>query len=149
MIQEIPSLTSTDVPDPGVFAFFKGVNDAAVNGVLTEAVAGGLPAGTYKLSSINSAANHQPCLVAVAQHGSLDDVVYFTVGQGQGAGAAAASAAGGGGAGSESGSVARAGPGGRRAGGVPKAGADLSSLSVSQLPRRSRPLRPRRPLVSP
>lgn len=29
------------------------------------------------MSSINSASNHQPALVAVAQHGSLDDAVYF------------------------------------------------------------------------
>ncbi|TFY79009.1 hypothetical protein EWM64_g5000, partial [Hericium alpestre] len=35
--------------------------------------------GTYRLSSINSAANHQPVLVAVAQHGSMDDQIYFTV----------------------------------------------------------------------
>jgi hypothetical protein len=30
-----------------------------------------------QMSSINSASNHQPVLVAVAQHGSLDDAVYF------------------------------------------------------------------------
>jgi len=29
------------------------------------------------MSSINTAANHQPALVGVAQHGSLDDAVYF------------------------------------------------------------------------
>ena len=29
------------------------------------------------MSSINSAANHQPVLLGVAQHGSLDDAVYF------------------------------------------------------------------------
>lgn len=82
----------------------KGV---AQNGVLTADVTAGLPAGTYRLASINTAANHQPALVAVAQHGALDDMVYvcdsprsvtyvlktsflfqFTV---QGAGAAAAS----------------------------------------------------------
>lgn len=31
------------------------------------------------MSSINSASNHQPVLIGVAQHGSLDDAVYFTV----------------------------------------------------------------------
>lgn len=30
------------------------------------------------MSSINSASNHQPVLIGVAQHGSLDDAVYFT-----------------------------------------------------------------------
>lgn len=63
--------------DPTQFAFFKGLNSPAQNGILSATVTGGLPAGTYKLSSINSAANHQPALVGVAQHGSLDDAVYF------------------------------------------------------------------------
>jgi len=91
VIQAISSLTSTTPLDANTFAFFKGLNDAAVNGVLSAEVAGGLPAGTYRLASINTAANHQPVLVAVAQHGSLDDQVYFTVGGGgSGAGAAAA-----------------------------------------------------------
>lgn len=31
------------------------------------------------MSSINSAANHQPALVAVAQRGALDDASYFQV----------------------------------------------------------------------
>ncbi|KAH9915225.1 uncharacterized protein B0H18DRAFT_886113, partial [Fomitopsis serialis] len=34
-----------------------------------------LPKGTYRMASINAAANHQAVLVAVAQHGSLDDMV--------------------------------------------------------------------------
>lgn len=79
MIEAIDSLGTTTVSDPTTFAFFKGLNTAAVNGVLSATVTGGLPPGTYKMSSINTAANHQPVLVAVAQHGSLDDVVYFTV----------------------------------------------------------------------
>jgi len=80
VIEEIDSIDSTKPSNPTVFAFFKGLNDKAKNGVLTATVDKGLPVGTYKMSSINSAANHQPCLVPVAQHGSLDDAVYFTVG---------------------------------------------------------------------
>ncbi|KAI0729723.1 hypothetical protein C8Q72DRAFT_298248 [Fomitopsis betulina] len=79
VIEAIDSLTSTSPTDPTKFNFFKGLNDVAENGILSTVVAGGLPAGTYKISTINSAANHQPVLVAVAQHGSLDDAVYFTV----------------------------------------------------------------------
>jgi hypothetical protein len=79
VIEALSSLTQTTPTDPTKFAFFKGLNNPATNGVLSAAVAGGLPAGTYKISSINTAANHQPVLVPVAQHGSLDDVVYFTV----------------------------------------------------------------------
>lgn len=79
VIEQLDSLTQTTPTDPNKFAFFKGLNDAAVNGVLTADVTSGLPAGVYRLSSINTAANHQPALVAIAQHGSLDDQVYFTV----------------------------------------------------------------------
>jgi hypothetical protein len=86
-VQAIPSFTSTTPLDPNTFAFFKGVNSPAVNGVVTEPVTGGLPAGFYRACSINTDANHAPCLVAVAQHGSLDDCVYFSVGQGNGANA--------------------------------------------------------------
>ncbi|TFY54696.1 hypothetical protein EVG20_g9603 [Dentipellis fragilis] len=79
VIEKIDSLTQTTVTNPGTFAFFKGVNTAAVGGVVTADVTAGLPAGVYRLASINSAANHQPVLVAIAQHGSLDDMIYFTV----------------------------------------------------------------------
>jgi hypothetical protein len=77
-VQAVPSFTSTTPLDSTVFAFFKGVNSAAQNGVVSEAVTSGLPAGTYRLCSINTDANHTPCLVAVAQHGSLDDCVYVS-----------------------------------------------------------------------
>ena len=73
------ALDQTTPTDPTRFAFFKGVNGAAQNGIVTADVTNGLPAGVYRLASINAAANHQPVVVAVAQHGSLDDMVYFTV----------------------------------------------------------------------
>jgi len=79
VIEAIPSLNDTTPTNPEVFAFFKGLNAAAVNGQLTANVSSGLDAGTYRLASINTAANHQPVLVPVAQHGSLDDMVFFTV----------------------------------------------------------------------
>ncbi|KAI0717533.1 hypothetical protein C8T65DRAFT_640907 [Cerioporus squamosus] len=79
VVDPLTALDQTAVTDPTKFVFFKGLNDKAQNGVLSAAVAGGLPAGVYRLASINSAANHQPALVAVAQHGALDDMIYFTV----------------------------------------------------------------------
>ncbi|KAI0369903.1 hypothetical protein BV20DRAFT_325827 [Pilatotrama ljubarskyi] len=80
VIDKLTALDQTTPTDPlNGFVFFKGLNDVAQNGILSAAVTGGLPAGTYRLASINSAANHQPALVAIAQHGSLDDMVYFTV----------------------------------------------------------------------
>ncbi|BGP57344.1 hypothetical protein JCM8202v2_004985 [Rhodotorula sphaerocarpa] len=48
VIEQIDSLTSTTVTDPTKFAFFKGLNDRAANGVLSATVTGGLPAGVYK-----------------------------------------------------------------------------------------------------
>jgi hypothetical protein len=78
VIQKIDDLKSTKTLDPNTFAFFKGFNDPAKGGVLTAQVDKGLPAGVYRMGSINTAANHQPALVAVAQHGMIDDVVYFT-----------------------------------------------------------------------
>ena len=79
VIEQLSSLTQTTVTDPTKFAFFKGLNDVAANGVLTADVTGGLPAGFYRLASINSAANHQPALVAVAQRGALDDMIYVSL----------------------------------------------------------------------
>ena len=78
VVEALSALDQTTPTNPKKFSFFKGLNAAAVNGILTADVAAGLPAGVYKLSSINTAANHQPCLVPVAQHGSLDDAVYVS-----------------------------------------------------------------------
>ena len=78
VVEALSALDQTTPTDPKKFAFFKGLNAAAVNGILTADVTAGLPAGNYKLSSINTAANHQPCLVPIAQHGSLDDAVYVS-----------------------------------------------------------------------
>ena len=78
VIESLSSLTQTTATDPTKFVFFKGLNSVAANGVLTADVTGGLPAGFYRLASINSAANHQPALVAVAQRGALDDMIYVS-----------------------------------------------------------------------
>ncbi|KAG6837748.1 hypothetical protein H0H93_001674 [Arthromyces matolae] len=79
VVEQIASLDQTSPTDPQKFAFFKGLNAAAANGQLTADVTAGLPAGVYRLASINTSANHAPVIVPVAQHGSLDDAIYFTV----------------------------------------------------------------------
>lgn len=77
VIEQVGSLTSTDVTDPTKFSFFKGIDSAAAaDGTVSVAVTGGVPAGVYRLSSISTASNHQPALVGVAQHGSLEDAIY-------------------------------------------------------------------------
>lgn len=80
VIEALQSLTQTTPTDPTKFSFFVGLNGKAdAKGQLYANVTGGLPEGTYKMSTIMSAMNHQPVLVAVAQHGTLDDQIYFTV----------------------------------------------------------------------
>lgn len=76
VIEAQNGLQSTDLVTDNKFVFFKGVNSAAQNGILTADVTDGLPAGTYKLTTINSAANHQPVLMPVAQHRSTEDAVF-------------------------------------------------------------------------
>jgi hypothetical protein len=51
-VQLLDSLTSTTPLDPTVFAFFKGINSAAVNGLLSVPVTNGLPAGVYRFCSV-------------------------------------------------------------------------------------------------
>jgi hypothetical protein len=77
VIETLTSLTQTTPLNPEVFAFFKGIDQGTTNGAITQAVTGGLPAGAYRICSITSSSNHQPALVAVAQHGNIDDCVYF------------------------------------------------------------------------
>ncbi len=79
------SLTPNTPPDASQFAFFKGINDAGNgNGLLSATVDGGLPEGSYRICTMNSAANHQPVLMPVAQRGNQDDCIRLTVAAGGG-----------------------------------------------------------------
>ncbi|GAW04996.1 hypothetical protein LENED_006826 [Lentinula edodes] len=91
VIEALSDLAQTTPTNPQQFAFFKGVN-TCLNGAVTADVTSGVPAGAYRLCSINSSSNHQPVIVPIAQHGSLDDCVYFTA-SGDGATASNATAA--------------------------------------------------------
>ncbi len=74
------SLNPSVPPDPTQFAFFKGINDAGNGkGGLAAIVAGGLPAGNFRVCTLTSAGNHQPVIMPVAQRGSQDDCTKFTV----------------------------------------------------------------------
>lgn len=86
VIEAVGDYTSKDPLNPEEFTFFKGMNRPPTGegveqggGVLSAEVPDGLPVGVYRLTSINTAVNHQPLLVSVAQHGGLDDTVYFEV----------------------------------------------------------------------
>ncbi|RGB43487.1 hypothetical protein C1646_680699 [Rhizophagus diaphanus] len=76
----IQKINGNNVPDARVFAFFKGLNDAAVNGVLTVAVENGLPQrGIYRICTMNSSNSHQPVVMPVAQRGAQDDCIRILV----------------------------------------------------------------------
>jgi len=65
--------------DPTIFAFFKGLNGKAENGVLSAVVEKGLPAGKYRLCTMCSSFGHQPTYMPVAQRGAQDDCIRFKV----------------------------------------------------------------------
>jgi len=77
VIEALSSIDQIEPTDPEKFIFFKGVNDPAEGGVLTVPVTAGVPPGAYRICSINTASNHQPAIVPIAQHGFLDDCSYF------------------------------------------------------------------------
>jgi len=80
-VQDLGSnLNPTQALDATQFAFFKGINDAGNGqGLLQAEVAGGLPAGNYRVCTMASASNHQPVLMPVAQRGTSDDCTKFVV----------------------------------------------------------------------
>ncbi|KAJ7264487.1 hypothetical protein B0H12DRAFT_1011853 [Mycena haematopus] len=79
VMESIGSLTTTELTNPKDFVFFKGVDDAQDgDGNVAVPVTGGVPPGAYRMCTIVSSATHQPAIVPVAQHGSLDDCIYVS-----------------------------------------------------------------------
>jgi len=80
-VQDLGSnLNPTQALDATQFAFFKGIDDAGNGqGLLQAEVAGGLPAGNYRVCTMASASNHQPVVMPVAQRGTADDCTKFVV----------------------------------------------------------------------
>ncbi|CAG8600790.1 7193_t:CDS:1, partial [Cetraspora pellucida] len=75
----IQPLNGNNVPDPQLFAFFKGLNDKADgSGNLAVQVTNGLPPGQYRICTMVASASHQPPLMPVAQRGSQDDCIRIT-----------------------------------------------------------------------
>jgi len=68
-----------DVPDPTIFAFFKGLNSVAINGVLSTSVDKGLPKGNYRICTMATSYAHQPVLMPIAQRGAQDDCIHIHV----------------------------------------------------------------------
>ncbi|KAJ7652629.1 hypothetical protein B0H17DRAFT_1163650 [Mycena rosella] len=79
VVEVLSSIDQTAAMDPRKFFLFKTIGDAAdSNGIVSTPVQTGVPAGFYRVCSIYAAANRQPVIVAVEQHGSLNDCIFFT-----------------------------------------------------------------------
>ncbi|KZV99530.1 hypothetical protein EXIGLDRAFT_762621 [Exidia glandulosa HHB12029] len=78
-VNEEPSADATEPLDPQDFVFFKGLNDPAVNDVLSAVATGGLKAGFYRACTLGSSANHTPIIPPIAQRASGEDCVRFQV----------------------------------------------------------------------
>jgi len=76
----IQKINTSSPPDPQIFAFFKGLNNKAVDGALSVTVETGLKAtGLYRICTMNSANSHQAVLMPVAQRGAQDDCIRVIV----------------------------------------------------------------------
>jgi hypothetical protein len=76
----IQSLTGNAPPSAQVFDFFKGLNDPAVNGVLSVQVTAGLATkGQKRICTMSSSFAHTPVIMPVAQRGSQDDCIRITI----------------------------------------------------------------------
>ena len=75
------SMTPAQPLDASTFVYFKGINDVGNGrGLLSTTIPEGLPTGFYRVCTMNSAQNHQPVLMPVAQRGAQDDCTKFSVG---------------------------------------------------------------------
>ncbi|KLU81065.1 hypothetical protein MAPG_00160 [Magnaporthiopsis poae ATCC 64411] len=84
--QNIGNLNPSQPPDAKTFAFFKGIDEAGKNGLVSATVEGGLPAGTFRCCTITSGSNHQPVYMPVAQRGAQEDCTKFEVADNGGGG---------------------------------------------------------------
>jgi len=142
-IEKLTALDQTTPTNPKQFAFFKGLNDAAQGGVLSTSVTNGLPAGAYRMCSINTSSNHQPCLVPIAQHGGLDDCSYFeAVDGGANNGGANNGGANNGGANNGGANNGGANNGGANNGGANNGGANGGASDANPSPSASTPATP-------
>ncbi|PLW15807.1 hypothetical protein PCANC_14988 [Puccinia coronata f. sp. avenae] len=78
VVQQIDCLESINIPDPTMFIFFKGIDNAAKDDVVSVKIEGGLPKGFFRISSVTTAGNHQPISSPVAQRSSFDDGAFFS-----------------------------------------------------------------------
>ena len=76
----IQKLDGGKVPDPRIFAFFKGINEEDVDGVLEAAIPAGFVKenGLFRICSLTGAFTHQPVVSPVQIRGPQDDCIRVT-----------------------------------------------------------------------
>jgi len=75
--RQLPSCADTTVHPVTEFIMFKGIDDAAINGVNSFTVLGGFPQGSVQCSTIVTSQNHTPVIVTRAQRWPSDDSICF------------------------------------------------------------------------
>ncbi|KAJ7137938.1 hypothetical protein C8R44DRAFT_339511 [Mycena epipterygia] len=79
VIEELDALNSTVPTDSQNFVFFNIFTFAPTDGFIEASITSGLPEGFYRITVSTHAANYQPVLAPISQHGSMNDVTYVTV----------------------------------------------------------------------
>lgn len=84
VVEALEALNQTTPTDPTKFALFVALNDKAdASGRLYANVTGGLPEGTYKMTTMIAAMNHQSAVLPAAQRGASDDTIYVSLSSGR------------------------------------------------------------------
>ncbi|THU97789.1 hypothetical protein K435DRAFT_619218, partial [Dendrothele bispora CBS 962.96] len=79
VIDQLVDLFQTTPTDPKNFVFWRAIfNQAVNNGMVTVDVTTGLPSGTYRITSMVYAMNHQPVFSPIEQHGFFGDAAYVS-----------------------------------------------------------------------
>ena len=79
VVQKI-NFDSQTPPDAQKFEFFKGLDEnPSSNNILSTVIPNGLKKGEYRICTMTGSASHQPAIMPVAQRGSQDDCIRFTV----------------------------------------------------------------------
>ncbi|KAI8903555.1 hypothetical protein EDD86DRAFT_214735 [Gorgonomyces haynaldii] len=108
----IQKIAGNGALDPTVFAFFKGINDAATDGqgrslAATVAANSIKESGAYRICTITGSDTHQPVLSPVVQRGPQDDCIRVNIDASKVQAAADPAAKGAGGAAAKNGGAAK------------------------------------------
>jgi negative regulator of sigma E activity len=76
VVEKLDSLNSTALTDIQKYVFFQILQTADDDGSIDTSITDGLPEGFYRLTATIHAANHQPVVGPLSQHGAFNDAAY-------------------------------------------------------------------------